>query len=175
MVFDAMTGAAKLIVFAGLPGTGKSTVARGVAEELGAVWLRVDTFEASMLKAGLRRSFETGLAAYLAARDVAADQLRTGRSVVIDAVNGVEPGRQLWRDLERAAGVRRYTIEMTCADIEEHRRRIEGRGDPTPPLPMLTWEDVVTREYEPWTEPVLSLDGRRSPEENIRRVVDHCR
>ncbi|HEY6734138.1 MAG TPA: AAA family ATPase, partial [Roseiarcus sp.] len=34
-----------LIVFAGLPGTGKSSVARELAGKLDAVWLRIDSIE----------------------------------------------------------------------------------------------------------------------------------
>jgi len=38
-------GCAMLIVFGGLPGTGKSTLARMLAEGLGATYLRIDTIE----------------------------------------------------------------------------------------------------------------------------------
>lgn len=34
-----------LIIFSGLPGSGKSTVAKIVAQRLGAVYLRIDTVE----------------------------------------------------------------------------------------------------------------------------------
>jgi predicted kinase len=164
-----------LIVLAGLPGAGKSTVAALVADRLGAVWLRVDTLEASMLRAGLPRSFETGLAAYIVARDVAREQLGLRHDVVIDAVNGVEEARQMWRELARECAADRYVLEVVCPDPAEHRRRVESRPAPTPPLPAPTWEEVLQREYLPWREPTLSLDGRRPPEENLRRVRAYLR
>lgn len=34
-----------LIIFSGLPGCGKSTIARALAKRLGAVYLRIDTIE----------------------------------------------------------------------------------------------------------------------------------
>ena len=37
-----------LIVLAGLPGTGKSTLARLLAVEFDAVWLRIDSIEQAM-------------------------------------------------------------------------------------------------------------------------------
>jgi len=37
-----------LVIFGGLPGTGKSTLARTLAEKLGAVYLRVDTIESAI-------------------------------------------------------------------------------------------------------------------------------
>lgn len=164
-----------LLVFAGLPATGKSTLAEGVATRLHATWLRVDTVEAALLKAGLPHSFETGLAAYIAVRDVAAEQLRQGRSVVVDAVNGVEPARRMWRELAREVGARRRTVEVTISDRGEHRRRVEARASPTPPLPALSWDEVSRREYEAWHEPRLRVDGIRPRDENLRRILRYCR
>jgi predicted kinase len=42
-----------LIVFGGLPGVGKTALARAVAQELAAAYLRVDAIEAAMRRAGL--------------------------------------------------------------------------------------------------------------------------
>ena len=39
---------ARLVVFAGLPGSGKSTIARELARQLGAAWLRIDTIETAI-------------------------------------------------------------------------------------------------------------------------------
>jgi len=163
-----------LLVFAGLPGVGKSTLAREVARVLGAVWLRVDTIEASLLKAGLARSFETGLAAYVVARDVAEDRLRLGGDVLIDAVNGVEPARAMWRELAEECHADRRIVELVCPDSVEHRRRVEARPSATPPLPTPTWDEVRTREYVPWNEPVLRVDGTEPLPENLSRVLGYC-
>lgn len=163
----------RLIVLAGLPGAGKSTVARHLAEAIPAVWLRVDTVEAALLRAGIPQSFETGLAAYLVARDVAREHLLLGRDVVIDAVNGVEEARGMWRELATECGAERYVVELRCSEPAEHRRRVESRPSGTPPLPTPTWDEVLRREYLPWNEPILSLDGLRPAEENLRRVLEH--
>jgi|HubBroStandDraft_1064217.scaffolds.fasta_scaffold07749_5 predicted kinase len=169
-----MVPSAKLVVFAGLPGVGKSTLAKAVAERLGASWLRVDTIEAAILKSGLKKTFESGLAAYIAVHDIAAEQLGLGVSVVIDAVNGVEEARGMWRELSEALVVPRYTIQVVCSDAPEHRRRVESRPDQSPPLPSLTWDEVVHREYLPWREPVLTIDGVDTPEHNLARILGYC-
>jgi predicted kinase len=41
-----------LFIFAGLPGVGKSTLARSLAREQEAVFLRIDTIEAALRSAG---------------------------------------------------------------------------------------------------------------------------
>jgi predicted kinase len=82
-----------LIVISGLPGTGKSAVAAAVAGELDGVHLSVDRIEDALLGAGLRRSWETGVAAYEAARAAAEQNLDLGRTVVVDAVNDSEAAR----------------------------------------------------------------------------------
>jgi pimeloyl-ACP methyl ester carboxylesterase len=129
--------------------------------------------EAALLKAGLRQSFETGLAAYQSVCDTAADQLCLGRNVVIDAVNGVEPAREMWRALAREHSSDLYFVELVCSDKEEHRKRVESRRAPTPPLPLPTWTEVVQREYQPWNEPILTIDSLAPLTENVARILNH--
>jgi predicted kinase len=89
----------KLIIVSGLPGSGKSTLAESLTEELSLPIFSVDPIEASILKSGLQRSFETGLAAYLVAETLADEQLKRGLSVIIDAVNPVQEAREMWHNL----------------------------------------------------------------------------
>ena len=42
-----------LIVFGGLPGTGKTTLSRLVAQDLSATWLRIDVIEVAMWRSGI--------------------------------------------------------------------------------------------------------------------------
>ena len=56
-----------LIVMAGLPGAGKSTIAREVAQILGWTLVSVDPIETAMWRAGIDREQPTGLAAYAVA------------------------------------------------------------------------------------------------------------
>lgn len=137
------------------------------------MWCRVDTIEAALLKAGLPRSFATGLAAYVGARDIAQTHLELGRTVVIDAVNGVREARSMWRRLARRTHARRFVVELVVPDAREHRRRVERRRPPTPPLPKPTWSEVESREYVEWREPILRVDGTRPVRESLERVRRH--
>ncbi len=117
----------RLVALAGLPGVGKSTAAEAIARELDAVVVSVDPIEDALHRAGLAPSFETGLAAYLAAEVVARDALRLGRAVVVDAANYVEPARAQWRSLAAQSGAELQWVEVVCSDEGLHRERLGAR------------------------------------------------
>jgi predicted kinase len=66
----------QLILISGLPGSGKSTVAESLVEKLSAPLFSVDPIESSIIQSGIKRSFETGLAAYIVAEALAGEQLK---------------------------------------------------------------------------------------------------
>ena len=72
----------KLILISGLPGSGKSTLAEGLAAKLSIPLFSVDPIESSLIRSGLKRSFETGLAAYVVTETLAGEQLNLGMSVL---------------------------------------------------------------------------------------------
>ena len=73
-----------LVVFAGLPGSGKTTLARGVALRLGAVHIRIDTIEQTIRDTGLAQG-DIGPAGYQLGYAVARDNLSLGLAVVAAA------------------------------------------------------------------------------------------
>jgi len=145
-----------LVEFGGLPGTGKSTLARHLAERTGAVLLRVDEIEAAMRRNGLTPD-QTGIAAYSVAHAVAEPHLRRGFTVIADAVNPVREAREGWRELAEACGVRHVVIETECAS-EEHRRRVETRPNDVPGWVYPDWDEVRKREYQERTDERLVVD-----------------
>jgi predicted kinase len=78
--------------------------------------------------------------------------------VVVDAVNPVEAARRGWRDLARRANVELRVVEVVCSDTVEHRRRVEQRQADLDGHTVPTWQQVMDREYEPWSEERLVLD-----------------
>jgi predicted kinase len=164
-----------LVVVSGLPGVGKSTVADAVGRHLGAAVLSVDPIEAAILRSGIDRSFETGLAAYEVVSALAEEQLRLGLSAVADAVSGLEVARDMWRRAAERTRSAMQVIEVVCSDEDLHRRRLASRQRAIEGFPEPAWEEVVARrdEWEPWTEPRLVVDTVRPASDVVREVVEH--
>jgi len=125
---------------------------------LRAAYVRIDAIDAALWRSGIPREHKTGVATYAAANAVADGCLRVGIDVVVDAVNPVEPARAGWRELARTTGASLRVVEVVCADVDEHRRRVERRVSDLEALTAPIWADVQAREYEPWTEPRLTID-----------------
>ncbi|HLI07270.1 MAG TPA: AAA family ATPase [Ktedonobacteraceae bacterium] len=164
----------KLIIIVGLPGSGKSTIAESLAARLSIPLFSVDPIESAMLRSGLERGFETGLAAYVVAETLAGEQLKCGLSAIIDAVSGVQEARDMWHSLACAHNATLIIIECVLAR-ELHKQRIEARVRNMHGIPEVTWEDVENREYVPWQEGRLVLDTACAHQENVKQALDYIR
>lgn len=164
-----------LIAMAGLPGSGKSTIADATARLLGCAVVSVDPIEAAMWIGGVDRAQPTGLAAYVVAEAVAEAQLRLGHDVIVDAVNEVEPARRQWRELAVRTGIELLFVEVVAVDRGEHRRRLEARDRGIIGFPEPTWDSIEKRRasFADWDEERLRLDASRSPDTNARLIADH--
>ena len=97
-----------LIAFAGLAGTGKTTLARALAQQLGATYLRIDTIERA-LRASAMLADQVGPAGYLVAYALAEANLRLGQIVIADSVNPLRITREAWRHSAANGGSRIIT------------------------------------------------------------------
>ena len=162
-----------LIVFSGLPGSGKTTLAYALAARRGATYLRVDTIEQAIRNAEARVA-NIGPAGYAVANAVAEANLSLGRTVVADCVNPVDESRAAWRDVAVHTKSTFFNIEVLCSDPIEHRRRVETRVSDIVGLTSATWESVQQHEYEPWETERLVLDtALLSPSEALVIIERH--
>lgn len=160
-----------LIIFAGLPGTGKSSIARELVRELGCIWLRIDSIEEALRESGALKGDVDG-AGYMVAYRVAEDNLLLGRTVIADSVNPWALTRNAWREVGVRAGLDILEVETICSDQEEHRRRIETRGVQVRGARPVSWRDVVEREYHLWDRDHLTID---TAGQTLEACVDHVR
>jgi predicted kinase len=159
-----------LIVFGGFPGVGKTVIARELARQIGAVYVRVDSIEQALRDSGaVRQSLDD--AGYRVGYAVAEDNLRLGRTVVADCVNPLTLTRDGWVGVAKRAAVSVVEIEITCSDMEEHRRRVETRVSDLSGLRLPSWNEVVSREYHPWDREHIVVDtAGRSPEQSVNII-----
>src|SRR6266850_8105193 len=107
-----------LIVLGGLPGVGKTTIARELARLLGAVHIRIDSIEDAIRESGIA-VVSLDDAGYRVACAVAEDNLRLGRIVIGDSVNPWPVTRDAWLDVANRAGVTAAEVEVECSDDRE--------------------------------------------------------
>jgi len=153
---------ATLYIFSGLPGSGKTALSQSLARCVGAAYVRIDTIEQALRELC---SVDVQGEGYRLAYRVAADILRLGVSVVADSCNPIELTRREWEQVAADAGARYVNIEVVCSDVQEHRKRIEGRKSTVPGLRLPTWQEVEGRNYDDWTVERIVLDTARTPEE----------
>lgn len=172
-----MADVGTLISFAGLPGTGKSTIARLLARETGSVFLRVDEIETAIRM--FEERLDIGPEGYHVAAALAASNLELGLDVLIDCVNPWTLTRDIFRAAAARAGAAIVGVEILCSDAAEHRRRVESRKAEVPGLALPDWEKVVSRDYTPWHDAHLRIDTARVAAETavgeIRAVVQAAR
>lgn len=161
-----------LIILGGLPGVGKTEIARKLAKKINAFHLRIDTIETS-----IRRSFsiegDIKDFGYRVAYEVSKDNLKLGLSVIADSVNPIEVTREAWKNVALDVQKKFIEIEIICSDIKEHEKRISQRKSDIVGLKSPTWVDVREREYTPWKTKSLTIDTALSTaDECVENIIE---
>jgi predicted kinase len=158
-----------LVVLAGRPGVGKTTVARLLSQRLGAMYLRIDTVEQALIRAG---GSDPGSAGYEVAFALAADNLALGVSVVADAVNALQVTRAAWVRVASQEGCACHLVELVCSDGAEHRRRLVSRTADMAGHVLPGWEAASQRPFEPMADACCIIDTAvLLPEQAVAAII----
>lgn len=160
-----------LISFCGLPGVGKTSIAKALCRETGATYVRVDVIEAA-LRASRLQIDPAEDAGYRAACEIAKSNLELGRSVVADTVNPVGITRDMWAKTALISGAELINVEIVCSDLNVHKVRVESRVSDIDGYPVPDWGRVKRRHYEEWDHVDLRLDsGRLSVADCVDAII----
>ena len=157
-----------LFIFSGLPASGKSTLAKLIAKEYNAVYLRIDTVEQ-----GLRDlcNWEVQGEGYELSYRIASDNLGLGQNVVSDSCNPVNFTRQEWERVAKENNSSFINIDVWCSNKEEHRKRIETRKSDVKDLTLPDWKNVENREYHSWEKERIIIDtANKSVKESLEEL-----
>ena len=174
----AVASKVQLIVFAGLPGTGKSSLARAVARRLKAVYLDKDTIKDGTVDLATRMKFENGAAlagplSYELLVGLARDNLTLGLSVVLDSPAGYALFRDRVKRLARSTEAELRLVECICTDEALLRRRIETRSRDLPNHRARDWATFQCdrARFERITDRRLIIDTAEALAVNLRKVL----
>lgn len=163
----------KLIQFSGLPGTGKSTLARKVAAKFRFPLLNKDHLEGILYRANFTNG--SSIHGYHLLLETAELQLSLGVSVVLDAVFPREGFRDHVRDMAVKNKAQCYIIHTYCSDENLHQERLINRVSQVPWSPV-TWERVqeLRSFYAPWqADEALFLDAINPLQDNFQAICDY--
>jgi predicted kinase len=172
-----------LIILSGLPGCGKTTLARLLVQELQLPILTIDDVVDAIpahLTRHAERFWEDMVHTLLHLVDA---QLAWGHSVIVDSVfMGVDESQtqHTWSDRLRAyeiaqqRGVNFRPITCHISDETVWRERLAQRARQFPDAPVATWTqvDVQRRFFQPWQSgQALFLDGLNSVADNFAAAM----
>jgi len=159
-----------LIVFSGLPGTGKTTISKRLAVKLGATYIRIDSIEQAIKKSSLEPD-DIGDAGYLVAYSLAEDNLTKGQSVISDSVNPNMVIRDKWVSVSKETNAKILEIEIICSNKDIHKQRIENRTPDIQNHNLPNWSEVMDLKYSKWTRNPLVIDtSQYEPDECIQII-----
>lgn len=156
-----------LIIFGGLPGVGKTTIAKALVKNLKATYLRVDTVE-QVLK---REAQLDGPEGYMVCWAQASENLKLGMMVVADSVNAIKVTREAWKNVAIDALVPFLEVELICSDLIEHQKRIETRDADIIGHQLPKWQNVEEREYEPWKPHLVFDTSKQTVDQIVKKIL----
>jgi predicted kinase len=167
-----------LVVFAGAPGVGKSTLARALARELRAAYLDKDTIKDAALALGRELRVENsmqfaGALSYTLLVPLARDNLTLGTHVIIDSPAGYRAFQDAVEQLVRSVKVNFKLVECITTDEALLRERIERRAPDMPEHRVRDWDGYqqARERLERMSGPRLVVDTAEAVPVNLHKIT----
>ncbi len=161
-----------LIMVCGLPGTGKTTLAKAVAEKTGAVHVSSDSVRMKMLE---KRTYsdEEKEKVYDAMLEEAGKQLGKGKSVVLDATFYRKELRDMARKVAEKAGSDFFIVEcLTHEGLLKERIFSRKREETESEADFEVYKKVKT-VFEPIEDEHLAVDTSLPLEKQVGLVLKY--
>lgn len=160
-----------LILMAGMPGSGKTTLARLVSRQMGVPVFAKDRVQRVLRDHNLAEPSSGD--GYYIILDLADEQLALGVTCILDATFPLDHFRTVASEIAARHHARFCAVYCHCSDDAVWRVRMSDRVQYVPGWKPVGWDDVLKMRayYQPWNENALQVDSLYSPEENLPRVV----
>ncbi len=159
-----------LVLIAGLPGTGKTTVARAFAESSGATHLNSDALRRQL---GLMGHYtpEDKQKVYKALLENARDALLKGQTVVVDSTFYNETVRSAFRHLAQDCQVPLHWVEVRADEAVLLQRLQQTRPDSEADYKVYL---DIRRQFEPLPDERLVIDtGQETPRSAAQKISQY--
>lgn len=160
-----------LVIFSGLPGTGKSTLANRLAQELHRPLLCIDDVVGEVPENAGNEFWDAQIMALL---NLVETQLKLGLDVIVDSIF-MNMDRHHAQELADKYDARFLPVYVFVSDEKNWKERIISRFDELNDPDVATWERIQRqrksfRDWEPGT--ALFIDSLHPIDENFQRVLD---
>ena len=173
---EPTTESPRLVLIAGIPGAGKSTLAESLARHLRTPIFSMDWMLGSLVLARAITDENAVEVVDFQLTAVAARHLQLGIDVIVDVAGHTRVDRARWRELTERLGGVFVGVECVCSDAGLHRSRVEGRSRGIPGWhATVPWQHVERMRglWEPWEDDHLVLDSAvETPDSSLKRVLD---
>ena len=169
----------KLIIFSGLPGTGKTTLANTLARELKVPVISFDYFIDFALPRHVMADPGnwTNQDVVEMTHKLVAQQLSLGVSVILDAIHFSQTSRDVVRAVAKKCNARLRVIHTFCSDKDIWRERVLRRVENSSPNETpAQWDTVMAEldEFEHWSQDnALFVDSANSIEVNFQMIRNY--